>query len=208
MRWRNNVSQNHLFHTYVWLSSAPIFRPRPSSLAQSTRIIERLNEVKDDLAKYGMLRALQDRNEVLFYHVLSKHVRDSASSPLASTAFTLFVLVPPCLCARSFATPLISRIDRAVPAHSHWLHFLFSFLPICTICTIYTHHQIEEFAKIIYTPVVGRACQSFAHIFRRTRGMYFSSNDRDNMASMVYNWPVRAENGLMFFFVFIHQRFS
>ena len=39
--------------------------------------MERLNEVKDDLAKYGMLRALQDRNEVLFYHVLSNHVRET-----------------------------------------------------------------------------------------------------------------------------------
>ncbi len=61
-----------------------------------------------------------------------------------------------------------------------------------SIYMLCTHIQIEELAKIIYTPVVGRACQSFAHIFRRTRGMYFSSNDRDNMASMVYNWPVRA----------------
>jgi hypothetical protein len=69
-------------------------------------------------------------------------------------------------------------------------------LPCPTDCILYALHastrtQIEELAKIIYTPVVGRACQSFAHIFRRTRGMYFSSNDRDNMASMVYNWPVR-----------------
>lgn len=32
--------------------------------------------------------------------------------------------------------------------------------------------------------------QEFAHIFRRTRGMYFSSDDANNMHAMVYNWPI------------------
>jgi hypothetical protein len=49
--------------------------------------MERLNEVKDDLAKYGMLRALQDRNEVLFYHVLSNHVRETNCNP-TTTCFS------------------------------------------------------------------------------------------------------------------------
>ena len=49
--------------------------------------------------------------------------------------------------------------------------------------------HIEEVAPIVYTPTVGQACQEFATRFRRPRGMYFSEEDRGQMAAMVYNWP-------------------
>lgn len=44
-------------------------------------------------------------------------------------------------------------------------------------------------APIVYTPTVGEACQKFHSIYRRTRGMYFSVEDRGHFASMVWNWP-------------------
>jgi len=43
-------------------------------------------------------------------------------------------------------------------------------------------------APIIYTPTVGWACSHFSHLYRRPRGMYFCRHDKDEMASMVYNW--------------------
>jgi len=46
-----------------------------------------------------------------------------------------------------------------------------------------------EMAPIIYTPTVGWACSHFSHLFRRSRGMFISPQDRGEMASMVYNWP-------------------
>jgi hypothetical protein len=42
--------------------------------------------------------------------------------------------------------------------------------------------HIEEMAPIIYTPTVGQACMEFGARFRRPRGMYFSEEDRGNMA--------------------------
>ena len=48
---------------------------------------------------------------------------------------------------------------------------------------------IDELTPIIYTPVVGQACQHFGHIYRRTRGMYFSSSNRGHFREMVKNWP-------------------
>lgn len=51
--------------------------------------------------------------------------------------------------------------------------------------------HIEEMAPLIYTPTVGQACKEFATRFRRTRGMYFTEEDRYHMAAMVYNWPHR-----------------
>lgn len=49
--------------------------------------------------------------------------------------------------------------------------------------------HLEEMAPIIYTPTVGQVCQEFGIRFRRPRGMYFTEEDRGNMAAMVYNWP-------------------
>ncbi|KAI7855110.1 hypothetical protein BDC45DRAFT_549610 [Circinella umbellata] len=49
--------------------------------------------------------------------------------------------------------------------------------------------HLEELAGIIYTPTVGLASQRSHSIYRRPRGMYFSSQDRGNMSAMVYNWP-------------------
>lgn len=49
--------------------------------------------------------------------------------------------------------------------------------------------HIEEMAPLIYTPTVGQACQEFGARFRRPRGMYFTEEDRGQMAAMVYNWP-------------------
>lgn len=51
--------------------------------------------------------------------------------------------------------------------------------------------HIEELAPLIYTPTVGKACQLFGTVFRRTRGMYFSKNDVGHMSSMVANWPAK-----------------
>jgi malate dehydrogenase (oxaloacetate-decarboxylating)(NADP+) len=49
--------------------------------------------------------------------------------------------------------------------------------------------NLEEMMPIIYTPVVGQACQQFGHIFRRARGMYVSYEDRGNIRNIVKNWP-------------------
>lgn len=49
--------------------------------------------------------------------------------------------------------------------------------------------HIEEMAPVVYTPTVGVVCQNFGHQFRRSRGMYFSRDDRGSFGTMVYNWP-------------------
>ena len=49
--------------------------------------------------------------------------------------------------------------------------------------------NIEELMPIIYTPTVGKACQEFGHIFRRSRGLYISAYDRGHIKDILKNWP-------------------
>jgi malate dehydrogenase (oxaloacetate-decarboxylating)(NADP+) len=49
--------------------------------------------------------------------------------------------------------------------------------------------HIEETMPIVYTPTVGEACTKFAHIFRRSRGLYVTAEDRGNIAKVLRNWP-------------------
>jgi len=37
--------------------------------------------------------------------------------------------------------------------------------------------HVEEMAPIIYTPTVGEVCLQYSRLYRRARGMYFSSED-------------------------------
>ena len=49
--------------------------------------------------------------------------------------------------------------------------------------------NIEKMLPIIYTPTVGEACQNFAHIFRRAKGLYVTAQDRGRVADLLRNWP-------------------
>jgi malate dehydrogenase (oxaloacetate-decarboxylating)(NADP+) len=49
--------------------------------------------------------------------------------------------------------------------------------------------NLDEMMPIIYTPTVGRACETYAHIFRRPRGVFISADDRGRVESVLQNWP-------------------
>ena len=40
---------------------------------------------------------------------------------------------------------------------------------------------------IVYTPVVGEACQRFSHIYRRARGLYIGYEQRDQIETILRN---------------------
>ena len=48
--------------------------------------------------------------------------------------------------------------------------------------------NLMKMTPIVYTPVVGDACQQFGHIYRKNRGMYLSLNDKGQIRRMFDNW--------------------
>src|SRR5579875_2297289 len=49
--------------------------------------------------------------------------------------------------------------------------------------------HVREMSPIIYTPVVGLACQNYSHIYRRPRGLYVSYPYRDEIDILLQNVP-------------------
>jgi len=52
-------------------------------------------------------------------------------------------------------------------------------------------NHIEEVMPLIYTPTVGLACKLYAHLFRRTRGLYVTCSDRGEVMEVLENWPYK-----------------
>jgi malic enzyme len=104
----------------VRLGLAGLVPPVVSTMEQQLeRVYAHFTAQPSDLARYIYLASLQDRNETLFFRLLTEH--------------------------------------------------------------------IDEMMPIVYTPVVGEACQQFSHIYRRARGVYIAYEERDCIETMLRN---------------------
>ncbi|MDD5093766.1 MAG: NAD-dependent malic enzyme [Dehalococcoidia bacterium] len=49
--------------------------------------------------------------------------------------------------------------------------------------------NVTEMMPLIYTPVVGQACQEFSHIFEKPRGLFITPKDKGKIADILRTWP-------------------
>lgn len=47
--------------------------------------------------------------------------------------------------------------------------------------------HIDEMMPVVYTPVVGEACQKYSHIYRKARGLYINYDQRDSIEKILIN---------------------
>jgi malate dehydrogenase (oxaloacetate-decarboxylating)(NADP+) len=49
--------------------------------------------------------------------------------------------------------------------------------------------HLAEMLPVVYTPTVGLACRNFGRIFRRSRGIYITPEDRGRIGKVLSRWP-------------------
>ncbi|WP_263081485.1 NAD-dependent malic enzyme [Endozoicomonas sp. Mp262] len=53
--------------------------------------------------------------------------------------------------------------------------------------------HLQEMLPVIYTPIVGQACQRYSDLYRRPRGLYISYPERDRIGCMLANFKRNIE---------------
>ncbi|MFQ7389699.1 MAG: NAD-dependent malic enzyme, partial [Escherichia sp.] len=51
------------------------------------------------------------------------------------------------------------------------------------------NNHLDEMMPVIYTPTVGAACERFSEIYRRSRGVFISYQNRNNLDDILQNVP-------------------
>ena len=129
-----------------------------------------LDLLRDPLLNRGIAFTEKERDALGLRGLLPPHVRSQAEQVQAVLENL-----------RKLADPL----DKFVALNS--LHDRNEALYFRLLC-----EHIDELQPIVYTPVVGLACQKFGQIFQRPRGMFIAANDRGNIANVLRNWPYKA----------------
>ena len=52
--------------------------------------------------------------------------------------------------------------------------------------------NFRELTPLVYTPVVGEACQRWSEIYHQPEGMYLSYEDRGHLSAIIRHWPQAA----------------
>ncbi|MBI4161559.1 MAG: oxaloacetate-decarboxylating malate dehydrogenase [Acidobacteria bacterium] len=105
-------------------------------------------------------------------------------------AFGLRGLLPPRVCTQDVQVQRVMQNYRQKSTDlERFIHMVSLQDRNETLFYRFVIDNLEELMPIIYTPVVGLACQQFGQIFRRSRGLFVTAEDRGRVKQVLRNWP-------------------
>lgn len=141
-------------------------------------------KVKIDPTKKQKYLATSVRGEgLLLNHFINKGVAFSAEE---RSKLHLHGLLPPAICTME------QQLERTYENYQANTSNLKKYIYLASLQDrnetlffrlLQTH--IDEMMPVVYTPVVGEACQKFSHIYRRPRGLYISIDDQDRIEAIL-----------------------
>jgi len=116
--------------------------------------------------------------------------KGTAFPPTERDAFKLHGLIPPAVSTMEQQLGRTYQAFQAKPTDLEKFIYLTSLHDRNeTLFFRLVHEHIDEMMPIVYTPVVGQACQEFSHIYRTPRGLYISYDQRNNIETILANAP-------------------
>ena len=114
--------------------------------------------------------------------------KGTAFSEEERAALHLDGLVPPAVCTISQQLARVYENYRAKQTPlERYIHLASLQDRNETLFFRLVHEHLDEMMPVLYTPVVGEACQKFSHIYRRPRGLYIAYEQRDAIVSILAN---------------------
>ena len=112
--------------------------------------------------------------------------KGTAFSPDERAALHLDGLIPPAVCTIEQQLERVYENFRAKQTPlERYIHLASLQDRNETLFFRLVHDHIDEMMPVLYTPVVGEACQKFSHIYRRPRGLYIAYEQRDSIESIL-----------------------
>lgn len=113
-----------------------------------------------------------------------------AFSKKERTAFGLWGLLPPrILTLEEQAQRFLIQLDKQPTDLEKYISMISLQDRNRTLFYKVLTENLEQLTPIIYTPTVGKACEEYGNIFRRSRGIYISAENKGNMINILKNWP-------------------
>jgi malate dehydrogenase (oxaloacetate-decarboxylating) len=126
------------------------------------------------------------RGEALLGHPM--YNKGTAFTPEERDALGLHGILPPVVCT---IEDQVARVYRRISRKTDPLEVYIGLASLQdrneTLFYRLILDNLEEYAPIVYTPTVGKACQMFSTIFRRGRGLWLTPDDKGKIKERLSN---------------------
>lgn len=146
--------------------------------------------IKIDPATGQKYMAVNTKGHALLFNPLTN--KGTAFTNRERDELNLHGLLPPSVCT------IKQQLDRTYEAYMAKTSNIERFIYLSglqdrneTLFYRLVLEHIDEMMPVVYTPVVGEACQKFSHIYRRGRGLYINYDVRDQIEKILHNAEIQ-----------------